>query len=52
MVEGSRFAFSRTPTRVTRGAPELGEHNAYVLEEILGYDSDRISDVLASLALE
>ena len=36
MVDGTRFSFSRTPTRITRGAPELGEHNAYVLEEILG----------------
>jgi len=52
VVEGTRFAFSRTPPRITRASPELGEHNAYVLEELLGYDTDRIADVFASLALE
>ena len=52
VVEGTRFALSRTPARVTRAAPELGEHNAYVLQDILGYDAERIADVFASMAME
>ena len=42
----------RTPARITRAGPELGEHNAYVLGEILGYDDDRIGEVFASLAMQ
>ena len=52
VIEGTRFRLSRTPAPPTRCSPELGEHNAYVLEEILGYDADRIGDVYASLAME
>jgi crotonobetainyl-CoA:carnitine CoA-transferase CaiB-like acyl-CoA transferase len=50
-VENSRFAFSRTPARVERAAPMLGEHNQYVLEHILGYDEERIAELVASGAL-
>jgi benzylsuccinate CoA-transferase BbsF subunit len=52
VVENIRFQFSRTPGRVERAGPELGEHNFQVLKEILGYDDDRIADVYASLAME
>ena len=52
VVEGPRFVLSRTPAQVTRAGPELGEHNVYVLEDILGYDADRIADVFASMAME
>jgi crotonobetainyl-CoA:carnitine CoA-transferase CaiB-like acyl-CoA transferase len=52
IVEGTRFTLSHTPARVTRAGPELGEHNAYVLLEILGYDADRIADIFASMAME
>ena len=51
-VEGSRFALSRTPASVTRAGPALGEHNGFVLQEILGYDADRISDIFAAGAME
>ncbi|MCY4565713.1 MAG: CoA transferase, partial [Gammaproteobacteria bacterium] len=51
VVEGSRFQLSRTPARVERAGPELGEHNFGVLEEILGYDSERIAALLASGAM-
>jgi crotonobetainyl-CoA:carnitine CoA-transferase CaiB-like acyl-CoA transferase len=50
-VEGSRFKLSRTPALIERGAPELGEHNGFVLQEILGYDADRVSDLIAGGAL-
>jgi crotonobetainyl-CoA:carnitine CoA-transferase CaiB-like acyl-CoA transferase len=50
-VENSRFAFSHTPARIERAAPMLGEHNQYVLEQILGYDEDRIAELVAVGAL-
>ena len=30
----------------------LGEHNAYVLEELLGYDADKIAELVAAGVLE
>jgi len=52
VVEGSRVKLARTPGVVERGGPTLGEHNFYVLKDILGYDDDRIADIYASLAME
>jgi benzylsuccinate CoA-transferase BbsF subunit len=52
IVEGTRVKLSRTPGRVERGAPELGEHNFEVLTDVLGYDGDRIADIYAALAME
>jgi len=52
MIENTRFLFSRTPARVSRAGPELGEHNVDVLTGILGYDMDRVADIFASLAME
>lgn len=50
-VENSRFALSRTPARVERAAPMLGQHNQYVLEQILGYDEGRIAELVGAGAL-
>jgi benzylsuccinate CoA-transferase BbsF subunit len=50
-VENSRFSLSRTPARVERAAPMIGEHNQYVLEQILGYNEDRIAELVAAGAL-
>ncbi len=44
-VEGPRAHLSRTPGKVRRAAPSLGRDNQYVLERLLGYDPDRISDL-------
>ena len=44
-IEGSRVAFSRTPAVVDRLGPSFGEHNDYVLREILRYDDDRIVEL-------
>ncbi len=52
VVENTRFQLSRTPGRVARAGPELGEHNFQILQEILGYDDDQIADIYASLAME
>ena len=47
-VEGSRFRLSRTPARIDRGAPTLGEHSWQVLTDILGYDDDRAAQLAAT----
>ena len=50
-LEGPRCFLSATPASVG-AAPTLGEHLFPVLQEILGYDEDRISELLVSGALE
>ena len=50
-VEGPRAKLSRTPASVRRSAPTLGQDNQHVLENILGYDENRISELVASGAL-
>jgi crotonobetainyl-CoA:carnitine CoA-transferase CaiB-like acyl-CoA transferase len=46
VVEGPRALLSRTPANVERAAPTLGEHNQVVLSEILGYDDDKIAELI------
>lgn len=50
-VEGPRAALSRTPATVNRAAPLLGQDNQYVLAEILGYNEDKITELVSSGAL-
>ncbi len=50
-IEASRFRLSRTPARVPDGAPTFGAHNREILEEILGYDAERIAALESSGAL-
>jgi crotonobetainyl-CoA:carnitine CoA-transferase CaiB-like acyl-CoA transferase len=45
-VEGPRAKLSRTPAEVRRSAPSVGQDNAYVLETILGYGEDRITELV------
>jgi benzylsuccinate CoA-transferase BbsF subunit len=47
-VEGPRAVLSRTPARVRRAAPSLGEHNEHVMREILGYGDDRITELVVA----
>ncbi len=47
-VEGPRAVLSRTPAKVMRHAPMLGEHNEYVLKDILGYDDEKVATLAAS----
>lgn len=44
---GFPYQFSRTPARIDRGAPLVGEHSREVLRE-LGFDDARIDGLLAS----
>ena len=40
VTDGSPYRFSRSPLRVRLPAPRLGEHNAYVLSEVLGLPAE------------
>ncbi|MBI3302954.1 MAG: CoA transferase, partial [Deltaproteobacteria bacterium] len=51
-VEGSRFRLSRTPAQVGGSAPTFGRDNQYVLETILGYSEEKITELVAAGALE
>ncbi|MEL6982636.1 MAG: CoA transferase, partial [Actinomycetota bacterium] len=50
-VEGPNYSLSRTPSRVDWGGPTFGQHNSEVLEEILGYDVDRIAELIIAGAV-
>lgn len=52
LVESARVRFSRTPARIDRPSPLLGEHTFEVLTDILGYDADRIAELAVAEALE
>ena len=52
VVENTRSVLSRTPSRVERASPELGEHNVHVLQDILGYDDERMAEAFAALAMQ
>jgi crotonobetainyl-CoA:carnitine CoA-transferase CaiB-like acyl-CoA transferase len=52
VIEAPRFLLSRTPANTARPAPTLGGDNQYVLELILGYNQDRITELVAAGALQ
>ena len=45
IVEDTRSKLSRTPAKVRRGVPTLGRDNREILEELLGYDSDKMTEL-------
>mgnify|MGYP001079078326 FL=1 len=47
----SPFIMSKTPCQLTR-APLLGEHNQYVLKEILGMSDEEIAELVIDGVLE
>lgn len=51
-VEGSRFRLSRTPANITGSAATIGKDNQYVLETLLGYSEERITELVTAGALE
>ncbi|MEE9278559.1 MAG: CoA transferase [Myxococcota bacterium] len=51
-VESSRLRLSRTPAGAAWIGPTLGQHNEYVLKEILGMGEDQITELVISEALE
>ncbi len=50
-VVNSPFKFSRTPCKVERVSPELGEHTQEVLRELLGMTSEEIGKLKESGAI-
>ncbi|MPY96246.1 MAG: hypothetical protein GEV08_25235 [Acidimicrobiia bacterium] len=50
-IEGPRVRFSRSSTGPDRLGPGQGEHAWEVLNGLLGYDADRIAELVASEAL-
>ena len=51
-VEGSRFKLSRTPAQINPVAPTLGRENQNVLENILGYNEEKITELVMAEVLE
>jgi benzylsuccinate CoA-transferase BbsF subunit len=52
VVEGPHLTMSRTPPDVAWGGPTLGQHTEEVLGALLGYDDDRIADLVVAGAIE
>ncbi len=50
-VEGARFKLSRTPADITKAGPTLGQHTFDVLLEVLGYDDERLSELVVAEVL-
>lgn len=50
-VENGNYTLSRTPSRVEWGGPTFGQHNMEVLEGLLGYDGDRIAELVIAGAI-
>ena len=42
-IPGFPLRFSAQPERLDLVAPTLGQHNAAVLSDVLGYEADRIA---------
>ena len=51
-IYATPWKFSKTPPRVFRRVPQLGEHNEYVVRDLLGMSDHKIADLKASGALE
>ena len=51
-VEGIPFKLSLTPGRLLTPAPLLGEHNDYVLKNVLGLAQEEIDNFTAEGAFE
>jgi crotonobetainyl-CoA:carnitine CoA-transferase CaiB-like acyl-CoA transferase len=45
-IEGPRFRLSRTPGRVGGPGPTYGQHADHVMQAILGYDDERVAEVV------
>ncbi len=51
-VEGSRFKLSRTPAEITQAGPTVGQHTFDVLLGVLGYDDEKLSELVVAEVLE
>ena len=44
IIEGAPYKLSRTPGGATRGAPEFGADQTYLLKDVLGMSDDELAD--------
>jgi crotonobetainyl-CoA:carnitine CoA-transferase CaiB-like acyl-CoA transferase len=51
-IETSRMRFSRTPATAAWCGPEIGQHNDYVLREILQMTDQEIAELIMDEALQ
>jgi CoA:oxalate CoA-transferase len=51
-IVGSPFHLSETPGTVRTPAPALGQHTEEVLREVLGYEGERIEELIAAGAVK
>ena len=51
-IEGEHILLSATPARVTTPGPTFGQHNDYVLRELLGLSEDEVVELVAAGALD
>jgi benzylsuccinate CoA-transferase BbsF subunit len=47
ILPGVPFRLSKTPGKIRRPAPSLGEHNQYVMTELLHFSPDKIEDLVS-----
>ena len=52
IYEPPPYRFSKTPYELTMPAPCLGQHNEYVLKEVLGMSDDEVAELLIAGALD
>jgi crotonobetainyl-CoA:carnitine CoA-transferase CaiB-like acyl-CoA transferase len=52
VVESVRTKLLRTPAVVRDGLPLIGRDNHHVLTEVLGYDDDRVTELVIAGALD
>ena len=48
LVEGPHVQYSATPPGPAWGGPTLGQHTMFVLEELMGYDPERVVELLVA----
>jgi benzylsuccinate CoA-transferase BbsF subunit len=51
-LETSRMRFSRTPPTAAWPGPDVGQHNDYILRELLGFSDEQITELVIDEALE
>ena len=51
-IIGPSWRMEPDPPVVERGAPLLGEHNAYVYRELLGLQEDEMDDLIARKVID
>ena len=51
-IERAPYKLSRTPGKVTRGAPEFGANQTFILSEVLGVDDEELAEMAIAGAFD